>query len=151
MGFWMTFWKNGWFGWMSWNPAKLPEMNILNGKSTGLIPVMIVVNLRLKSNGDLQMQNLVKLKFIMFFLFFSQSKYFSNIRIRNPFKINISVINLFMCCINPSNTLILHTQRNSIDVYTSAGYILRIDYWEAEKNLKTIPSSCRFYFLHTCH
>ena len=26
--------------------------------------------------------------------------------------------------------------RNSIDVYTSAGYILRIDCWEAEKNLK---------------
>ena len=28
-------------------------------------------------------------------------------------------------------------QRNSIDVYTSAGYMLRIDCWEAEKNLKT--------------
>ena len=27
--------------------------------------------------------------------------------------------------------------RNSIDVYTSAGYMLRIDCWEAEKNLKT--------------
>ena len=30
-------------------------------------------------------------------------------------------------------------QRNSIDVYTSAGYMLRIDCWEAEKNLKTTP------------
>ncbi len=28
-------------------------------------------------------------------------------------------------------------QRNSIDVYTSAGYILPIDCWEVEKNLKT--------------
>ena len=32
-------------------------------------------------------------------------------------------------------------QRNSIDVYTSAGYMLRIDCWEAEKNLKTTPES----------
>ena len=32
-------------------------------------------------------------------------------------------------------------QRNSIDVYTSAGYMLRIDCWEAEKNLKTTPCS----------
>ena len=31
--------------------------------------------------------------------------------------------------------------RNSIDVYTSAGYMLRIDCWEAEKNLKTTPGS----------
>ena len=30
---------------------------------------------------------------------------------------------------------------NSIDVYTSAGYMLRIDCWKAEKNLKTTPSS----------
>lgn len=30
---------------------------------------------------------------------------------------------------------------NSIDVYTSAGYMLRIDCWEAEKNLKTTPCS----------
>ncbi len=29
-------------------------------------------------------------------------------------------------------------QCNSIDVYTSAGYMLRIDCWEAEKNLKTM-------------
>ena len=29
--------------------------------------------------------------------------------------------------------------RNSIDVYTSAGYMLRIDCWEAEKNLKKTP------------
>ena len=32
-------------------------------------------------------------------------------------------------------------QCNSIDVYTSAGYMLRIDCWEAEKNLKTTPES----------
>ena len=31
--------------------------------------------------------------------------------------------------------------RNSIDVYTSAGCMLRIDCWEAEKNLKTTPGS----------
>ena len=30
---------------------------------------------------------------------------------------------------------------NSIDVYTSAGYMLRIDCWEAEKDLKTTPGS----------
>ena len=28
-----------------------------------------------------------------------------------------------------------------IDVYTSAGYMLRIDCWEAEKDLKTTPGS----------
>ena len=39
-------------------------------------------------------------------------------------------------------------QRNSIDVYTSAGYMLRIDCWEAEKNLKTTPGSdCALYAL----
>ena len=32
-------------------------------------------------------------------------------------------------------------QCNSIDVYTRAGYMLRIDCWEAEKNLKTTPGS----------
>ena len=32
-------------------------------------------------------------------------------------------------------------QCNSIDVYTSAGYMLRIDCWEAEKNLKTTSGS----------
>ena len=32
-------------------------------------------------------------------------------------------------------------RRNSIDVYTSASYMLRIDCWEAEKNLKTTPGS----------
>ena len=36
--------------------------------------------------------------------------------------------------------------RNSIDVYTNAGYMLRIDCWEAEKNLKTTPGSdCAFW------
>ncbi len=32
-------------------------------------------------------------------------------------------------------------QCNSIDVYTSAGYMLRIDCWETEKDLKTTPGS----------
>ena len=32
-------------------------------------------------------------------------------------------------------------QRNSIDIYTSDGYILSIDCWEAEKHLKTTPES----------
>ena len=33
--------------------------------------------------------------------------------------------------------------RNSIDVYTSADYMLRIDCWEAEKNLRTtLGSDC---------
>ena len=53
------------------NLAKLPEMNILNGKSTGRRPVMGVRNLSRKGSGDLLMLNLVnlaKLKFIMFFL-----------------------------------------------------------------------------------
>jgi len=31
--------------------------------------------------------------------------------------------------------------RNSIDIYTSAGYMFRIDCWEAEKDLKTSPGS----------
>ena len=40
-------------------------------------------------------------------------------------------------------------KRNSIDVYTSVGYMLRIDCWESEKNLKTIPGSdCAWRFLH---
>ena len=34
-----------------------------------------------------------------------------------------------------------HPNRNSIDVYTSVGYMLLIDCWEAEKNLKTTPGS----------
>ena len=36
---------------------------------------------------------------------------------------------------------LLNPKRNSIDVYTSVGYMLRIDCWEAEKNLKTTPGS----------
>ena len=32
-------------------------------------------------------------------------------------------------------------KRNSIDVYISVGYMLRIDCWEAEKDLKTTPGS----------
>ena len=31
--------------------------------------------------------------------------------------------------------------RNSIDVYANARYMLRIDCWEAEKDLKTTPGS----------
>ena len=31
--------------------------------------------------------------------------------------------------------------RNSIDVYTSVGYMLRIDCWEAEKDLKPTSGS----------
>jgi hypothetical protein len=30
---------------------------------------------------------------------------------------------------------------NSIDIATTAGYLLRIDCWEAEKGLKTTPNS----------
>ena len=30
---------------------------------------------------------------------------------------------------------------NSIDIATTAGYLLRIDCWEAEKGLKTTPGS----------
>ena len=32
-------------------------------------------------------------------------------------------------------------QRNSIDIYTNVDYMLRIDCWEAEKDLKTTPRS----------
>ena len=32
-------------------------------------------------------------------------------------------------------------KRNSIDVYTYVGYMLRIDCWDAEKDLKTTPGS----------
>lgn len=34
-----------------------------------------------------------------------------------------------------------NTHHNSIDIATTAGYLLRIDCWEAEKGLKTTPSS----------
>ena len=34
-------------------------------------------------------------------------------------------------------------QCNSIDVYTSADYMLRIDCWEAEKNLGVSQSLCK--------
>ena len=44
-------------------------------------------------------------------------------------------------------------QCNSIDVYTSAGYMLRIDCWEAEKNLKTtLGSECALTsHISKCH
>ena len=32
-------------------------------------------------------------------------------------------------------------QRNNIDIYTNVGYMLRIDCWEAKKDLKTTPGS----------
>ena len=32
-------------------------------------------------------------------------------------------------------------QRNSIDIYKNVGYMLRIDCWKAEKDLKTTPGS----------
>ena len=35
-------------------------------------------------------------------------------------------------------------QRNSIDVYTSAGYMLRIDCWEAEKDFNQFNMSHLF-------
>ena len=34
-----------------------------------------------------------------------------------------------------------NTHHNSIDIATTAGYLLRIDCWEAEKRLKTTPCS----------
>lgn len=34
-----------------------------------------------------------------------------------------------------------NAHHNSIDIATTAGYHLRIDCWEAEKGLKTTPSS----------
>ena len=44
-------------------------------------------------------------------------------------------------------------QCNSTDVYTSAGYMLRIDCWEAEKNLKTtLGSECALTsHISKCH
>ena len=38
-------------------------------------------------------------------------------------------------------TIFAEYKRNSIDVYTAVGYMLRIDCLEAEKNLKTTPGS----------
>ena len=32
-------------------------------------------------------------------------------------------------------------QRNSIDIYTNVGHMLRIDCWDAEKDLKPPPGS----------
>ena len=34
-----------------------------------------------------------------------------------------------------------NADHNSIDIATTAGYLLRIDCWEAEKGLKTTPCS----------
>ena len=41
-------------------------------------------------------------------------------------------------------------QRNSIDVYTSAGYMLRIDCWEAEKKFKDY-TRIRLCIKRICH
>ena len=41
-------------------------------------------------------------------------------------------------------------QCNSIDVYTSAGYMLRIDCWETEKDLK-IHAWIRLCIKYTCY
>ena len=40
-----------------------------------------------------------------------------------------------------NNICRIQSTTHSIDIYTSAGYILRIDCWEAEKHLKTTPES----------
>ena len=41
----------------------------------------------------------------------------------------------------PHRNIQYNINHDSIDVYTSAGYMLRIDCWEAEKNLKTTYGS----------
>ena len=46
--------------------GEIPEMNILSGKLTGHRPATIVGNMNLKGNGDLQMPNCAKLKFVVF-------------------------------------------------------------------------------------
>ena len=40
-----------------------------------------------------------------------------------------------------NNICRIQSTQKQHDVYTSAGYMLRIDCWEAEKNLKTTPGS----------
>ena len=40
--------------------------------------------------------------------------------------------------------------RNSIDVYTSADYMLRIDCWETEKEFEN-HTRIRLCIKHTCH
>ena len=41
-------------------------------------------------------------------------------------------------------------QRNSIDIYTNVGYMLRIDCWEAEKDLKFYLANSFSYFSIVC-
>mgnify|MGYP007069458327 CR=1 FL=1 len=55
----------------------------------------------------------------------------------------ITVIFCYQILRKPLKTLFAEYNpgRNSIDVYTSADYMLRIDCWEAEKNLRTTPGS----------
>ena len=53
LGFLMIFWKNGHLEKKNWNLVRLAEMNILNGKSTGRRPVMIVENENHKRNGKI--------------------------------------------------------------------------------------------------
>ena len=57
LGFLMIFWKNGHLEKKNWNPARLPEMNILNGKSTGHRPVMTVVNGNRQNSGEIYINN----------------------------------------------------------------------------------------------
>ena len=52
-------------------------MNILSGKLTGHRPATIVGNMNLKGNGDLQMQNCAKLKFVVF-SFVSKKKHYKS-------------------------------------------------------------------------
>ena len=40
-----------------------------------------------------------------------------------------------------NNICRIRSTQKRIDVYTNAGYMLRIDCWEADNNLKTTPGS----------
>ena len=59
------------------------------------------------------------------------------------FPIIVKIKNLIIRRFDTMRTIFAeyNPKRNSIDVYTSVGYMLRIDCWEAEKNLKTTPGS----------
>ena len=82
----------------------------------------------------------------IFQIFYS---FYSNCFCLNRFEQSVSRLNLATILYMAINFLKemktifaeYNPQRNSIDVYTSAGYMLRIDCWEAEKNLKTTPCS----------
>lgn len=82
----------------------------------------------------------------IFQIFYS---FYSNCFCLNRFEQSVSGLNLATILYMAINFLKemktifaeYNPQRNSIDVYTSAGYMLRIDCLEAEKNLKTTPGS----------